>query len=134
MTKPAERAEGTIRTYPAEPTSLRYIRQFVRNQGREHSLAQNATEELTLAVSEAASNAIRHSRSEEIRVECRAEDECMVVQVADEGVFLSRVPLEELDGLSGRGILLMTAFVDQVAIREGTEQAPGTTVTLTKCG
>jgi anti-sigma regulatory factor (Ser/Thr protein kinase) len=127
-------ATGTVRTFPALATSLRYIRQFVRDQARDHSLNRNATEELTLAVSEAASNAIRHSQSQAIRVECRTASECMVVEVADEGVFVSRVPLQEVDGLSGKGILLMTAFVDQVAIREGTEHSPGTTVTLTKCG
>jgi anti-sigma regulatory factor (Ser/Thr protein kinase) len=48
-------------------------------------------------------------------------------------VFRDRLPVPELEATSGRGILLMTAFVDEIAIREGTAQSPGTTVRLVKC-
>jgi hypothetical protein len=46
--------------------------------------------------------------------------------------FKDRLPIPELE-YGGRGILLMAAFVDEVAIREGTRNSPGTRVRLVKC-
>lgn len=58
---------------------------------------------------------------------------CVVVEVEDDGVFKERLPVPELEDTSGRGIHLMTAFVDEIAIREGTPRSPGTTVRLVMC-
>lgn len=119
--------------FPADPVSLRDIRSFVRDQAMQATLGTEMAEELTLAVSEAASNSIRHTQTSSIRLEARLEGRCLVVEVEDEGTFDSRMPIPELEGPGGRGILLMTAFADEVAILEGTPQDPGTTVRLVKC-
>lgn len=121
------------RIFPADPVSLRDIRTFVRDQAMRATLGAESAEELTLAVSEAASNSIRHTQTTSVRLEARLEGECFVVEVEDEGTFDSRMPIPELEGPGGRGILLMTAFADEVAILEGTPQDPGTTVRLVKC-
>ena len=121
------------RIFPAEPLSLREIRSFIRSEALKATLGHESAEELTLAVSEAASNSIRHSQTSSIRLEARIEGSCLVVEVEDEGIFDSRMPIPELEGPGGRGILLMTAFADEVAILEGTPQDPGTTVRLVKC-
>ena len=121
------------RIFPADPLSLREIRSFVRAEALKATLGFESAEELTLAVSEAASNSIRHTETNSIRLEARVEGSCLVVEVEDEGTFDSRMPIPELEGPGGRGILLMTAFADEVAIVEGTSQAPGTTVRLVKC-
>lgn len=121
------------RIFPADPASLSEIRSFVRAQAKEATLGSESAEELTLAVSEAASNSIRHTQTTSIRLEARLEGDCMIVEVEDEGTFDSRIPIPELEGPGGRGILLMTAFADEVAIMEGTPQDPGTTVRLKKC-
>ncbi|MGH2693058.1 MAG: ATP-binding protein [Actinomycetota bacterium] len=121
------------RIFPADPVSLRDIRSFVRDEALQATLGTEMAEELTLAVSEAASNSIRHTQTTSIRLEARLEGECLVVEVEDEGTFDSRMPIPELEGPGGRGILLMTAFADEVAILEGTAQDPGTTVRLVKC-
>ncbi|MGH2684120.1 MAG: ATP-binding protein [Actinomycetota bacterium] len=126
-------AEGARRSFPADPASLSEIRRFVREQALGASLDWEAAEELTLAVSEAAANAIRHTETPSVTLATRRDDDCVIVEVRDRGVFDSRLPVPELDGPSGRGILLMTAFVDEVAINEGTRQQPGTTVRLRKC-
>jgi anti-sigma regulatory factor (Ser/Thr protein kinase) len=126
-------AEGVRRTFPADPASLSDIRRFVREQALGASLEWEAAEELTLAVSEAAANAIRHTETPSVTLATRRDDDCVIVEVQDRGIFDSRLPVPELDGPSGRGILLMTAFVDEVAINEGTRQQPGTTVRLRKC-
>lgn len=105
----------------------------MRAQALKATLGEESAEELTLAVSEAASNSIRHTQTTSIRLEARVEGPCLVVEVEDEGTFDSRPPIPEVDGPAGRGILLMTAFADEVAILEGTPQDPGTTVRLVKC-
>ena len=119
--------------FPADPASLSEIRQFVRGQAIQATLGPELAEELTLAVSEAASNSIRHTQTTSIRLEAKLDGNCVVVEVEDEGTFDSRIPIPEIGGPGGRGILLMTAFADEVAILEGTPQDPGTTVRLVKC-
>jgi anti-sigma regulatory factor (Ser/Thr protein kinase) len=121
------------RIFPADPVSLREIRTFVRDQALRATLGAESAEELTLAVSEAASNSIRHTQTTSVRLEARREGKCLVVEIEDEGTFDGRMPIPELEGPGGRGILLMTAFADEVAILEGTPQEPGTTVRLVKC-
>ncbi len=51
----------------------------------------------------------------------------------DECVFQRRRPMPEIEGPSGRGILLMMAVMDEVTIREGNPREPGTQVRLRKC-
>jgi anti-sigma regulatory factor (Ser/Thr protein kinase) len=121
------------RIFPADPASLSEIREFVRAHAIESTLGNELAEELTLAVSEAASNSIRHTQTTSIRLEARLDGNCVIVEVEDEGTFDSRIPIPEIEGPGGRGILLMTAFADEVAILEGTPQDPGTTVRLVKC-
>jgi anti-sigma regulatory factor (Ser/Thr protein kinase) len=72
-----------------------------------------------------------HTNSPRIQVRFRSSGRKLEVQVDDEGVFHRRLPLPELDG-HGRGIPLMMALMDEVAIREGTPARPGTTVRLVK--
>jgi serine/threonine-protein kinase RsbW len=121
-----------IRRFPAHPSALGEIRRFVRRTAMETSLGEERVEELTLAVSEACANAIRHTDTTEIRLELKRERDCVVVEIEDQGVFRDRIPVPEVEP-GGRGILLMTAFVDEVAIKEGTPGRPGTLVRLVKC-
>jgi anti-sigma regulatory factor (Ser/Thr protein kinase) len=121
------------RIFPADPLSLRDIRSFVRAEALKATLGDESADELTLAVSEAAANSIRHTQTTSIKLDARVEGPCLVVEVEDEGTFDSRMPIPELEGPGGRGILLMTAFADEVSILEGTPQDPGTTVRLVKC-
>jgi anti-sigma regulatory factor (Ser/Thr protein kinase) len=121
------------RIFPADPAALSEIRSFIRGEALQATLGSESAEELTLAVSEAASNSIRHAETTSIRLDARLEGNCLVVEVEDEGIFDSRLPIPEIEGPGGRGILLMTAFADEVAIVEGTAEDPGTTVRLVKC-
>jgi anti-sigma regulatory factor (Ser/Thr protein kinase) len=75
----------------------------------------------------------RSTQTTSIRLGVTIEGSCLIVEVEDEGTFDSRMPVPELEGPGGRGILLMTAFSDEIAILEGTPQDPGTTVRLVKC-
>ena len=121
------------RRFPADPSALSDIRRFVREEALNARLTWEAAEELTLAVSEAAANSMRHTETPNVLLSASRDGNCVVVEVRDDGVFDSTLPVPELEGPSGRGILLMTAFVDEVAISEGTQKDPGTTVRLVKC-
>ena len=122
-----------VRAFRSHPSSLYQVRQFVRSQAVAAGLSEAVTDDILLATSEACVNAVLHSSSRSVKVTWRASDRCVEVQVADEGVFQRRVPLLEIDHTAGRGILLMTAVMDEVTIQEGTQRSPGTVVRLMKC-
>jgi serine/threonine-protein kinase RsbW len=122
-----------VRAFRSHPSSLYQVRQFVRGQALAAGLSEPVTDDILLATSEACVNAVLHSSSRMVKVTWRASDRCVEVQVADEGVFQRRVPLPEIDHTAGRGILLMTAVMDEVTIQEGTDRSPGTVVRLMKC-
>ncbi len=84
-----------------------------------------------LAVSEASANAIVHTNSPSVDVRCTLSSEVLLIEVRDEGIFRRRVAMPELDG-RGRGIPLMAALVDELTIKEGTPERPGTLVRLVK--
>lgn len=95
-----------------------------------------ASQEMVLAVSEAAANAARHGRSvggsSEIRVGCKREGSEAVVVVADDGpgidpARLSRHELPDRFASGGRGLFLMYRLVDSVDVESDEE---GTKITL----
>jgi anti-sigma regulatory factor (Ser/Thr protein kinase) len=119
------------RSFRAHPSALYKIRTFVRELATDHGVTDAVVDDLVLAVSEASANAMLHTNSPRIDVTFRAGGNTLEVKVEDDGVFNRRLPLPELDG-HGRGIPLMMALMDEVAIREGTPARPGTTVRLVK--
>jgi serine/threonine-protein kinase RsbW len=121
-----------IRTFPAQRTVLREIREFIRLQAQEHAFIDEA-ENLALAVTEACSNALVHTDCTKIGVTWTATQDRVEIEVEDDGIFRRRVPVPEVDGARGhRGIPLMMALLDQVSISGGTESRPGTRVRLVK--
>ena len=121
-----------IQSFPATPSALAAIRRFVRQAAMGSALGREQAEELALAVSEACTNSIRHTETVELRLAVHMDDGCVVVDIEDQGVFRQSLPVPEVDP-GGRGILMMAAFVDEVAIEEGTAAEPGTRVRLVKC-
>jgi anti-sigma regulatory factor (Ser/Thr protein kinase) len=119
-------------TFPATASALREIRRFVLEAAMDSVLGRERAEELTLAVTEACSNSIRHTETQQLRLAVQIDGGCVVVEVEDQGVFRRSLPVPEME-YGGRGILMMTAFVDEIAIEEGTAANPGTRVRLVKC-
>jgi anti-sigma regulatory factor (Ser/Thr protein kinase) len=119
-----------VERFRSHPSVLFHIRQFVRRRAEQTALDDEATNDLLLAVSEACANSMLHTASPSIRVSWSVRENCVAVEVADDGVFRRRAPM--LDGV-GHGIPLMTALVDELTIREGTERRPGTVIRLVKC-
>lgn len=120
------------RSFPAHPSALSEIRSWVRASAAEASLSAETTEELGLAVNEAATNALLHSGTRRIDLRWAADDSTVQVEVLDDGIFRRRVRIPEIDGPGGYGIPLMMSLVDEVEIKEGTARRPGTAVRLVK--
>jgi anti-sigma regulatory factor (Ser/Thr protein kinase) len=122
----------SARSFSPDAKVLTEIRRFVGAEIERHSF-RSFKDDLLLAVTEACSNAIRHSGTNEIRVEIFPTGACLRITVSDDGVYRPLVPAPELDGEGHRGIHLMTAVVDDFSLHQGTAAHPGTTVSLVKC-
>jgi anti-sigma regulatory factor (Ser/Thr protein kinase) len=122
-----------VKSFRAHPSALFEIRQFVRDRAAAAALSEHVTNDLLLAVSEAAANSIIHTTTADIELRWNVDGGCIAIEVRDRGVFKKRVRMAEVEGEGGHGIQLMMALVDQVAIEEGTRRRPGTMVRLVKC-
>jgi anti-sigma regulatory factor (Ser/Thr protein kinase) len=120
-----------VQIFRSHPSVLYHIRQFIRERAADISLDEESRNDLLVAVSEASANSMLHTSTPRIRVTWKLRDDCVEVQIADDGVFRRRAPM--LDGARGHGIPLMMALVDEMTIREGTPRRPGTVVVLVKC-
>ncbi|TMK86403.1 MAG: ATP-binding protein [Actinobacteria bacterium] len=122
-----------MRSFRAHPSALFEIRQFVREHAAAASLPEQMTNDLLLAVSEAAANSIIHTTTAAIQLSWARDGECVEIEVRDTGIFKKRVRIAEVEGRGGHGIPLMMALVDRLTIEEGTQRRPGTLVRLVKC-
>lgn len=111
---------------------LRDIRAFVESSARS-LLPPESIEDLKLAVTEAAANALRHSGTDEVRVSIDVDEGCVNVVVEDDGVY--QATLKAVDGdLEGhRGFAIIAAMVDEFSVRRGTGAGSGTVVRMLKC-
>jgi serine/threonine-protein kinase RsbW len=118
------------RTFPASASALTAVRAFIRERADEVSFFPEVADDLVLAVSEACTNAVLHSRSSQIEVTWRPLEDGAEVRVRDAGVF-QRPPLSS-DWIPshGFGIPIMKSLVNEVSIEGGTEREPGTLVRL----
>jgi anti-sigma regulatory factor (Ser/Thr protein kinase) len=129
--RPLLAGEGPMeRHFPARASTLPGVRAFIRNLSHRARLSHDTANDLVLAVSEACSNAVRHSGASTIGVRWTHAADRVEVLVEDGGVFMPVSRRPRTDG--GYGIGIMTALVDEFEIREGKEGSPGTTVRLVK--
>jgi anti-sigma regulatory factor (Ser/Thr protein kinase) len=119
------------RTFAADQAQLSSVRAFVRQHAVESSFSLVA-DDLVLAANEAFANSIAHSDSSRISVSVASERARIEIEIRDQGVFLRRAPIPELDGEGHRGLQLIMAIMDEVTIVAGREDEPGTVIRLVK--
>ncbi len=117
--------------FPAQPDQLVHVRNFIARRALADSFSATLPD-LLIAVSEACANAIVHSGTSDMVVRWMPEGDTVRITVEDHGIFRPNISVPELDGIGHRGIHLMLASMDEVAIRQGTREHPGTTVKLVK--
>jgi serine/threonine-protein kinase RsbW len=120
---------------PSEGSSVPIVRHICGDALRTLGVEDECIDAIELAVTEACTNVLDHAsgRQEEYEVTFSLEDDKVVIKVTDEGHGFDHVsprpdtlPSDE----SGRGILLMTALVDD--LRFVSKQDEGTIVHLEK--
>lgn len=108
----------TAATFPARPESVRRARDLVTVAMLDGACTPPTIETARLLVSELATNAVVHARSEEFTVEADVEEPVVRVTVSDGD---TRLPVSHDPGdsdLGGRGIWL----VDSLACRWASER------------
>jgi anti-sigma regulatory factor (Ser/Thr protein kinase) len=120
------------RSFPSEATSLRQVRDFIRQRAEEASLHGGEADDLVLAVSEVCANAVQHATGSRFVISWSAgHREPTEVKVRDEGVFASH-GVGFHSQYRGFGLPLVAALVDELSIARGTEAHPGTEVRMVK--
>ena len=136
--KSGETGSNEIRfDFPSQPQILADVRKMVEQAADKTNLGKEQIEDLLTAVDEAAANAIRHGSPRSgpdaiVRITCLILPDCLEVRVRDFGAGFSIPEMAIMpapDAMGGRGLPLMVALADSVAISSTTQ---GATVTLVK--
>ena len=122
--------------FPSTPEAVPRIREFVREHVEPPPPDVETLDDLVLAVSEACNNAVLHSTSPEVRIRLTVYPAAVTVEVEDAGLFEpgSTEADDPWEGPTprGRGITIMLALADEMWIRKGLPEAPGTLIRLVK--
>ena len=129
---------GTVYHLPGEPASVPQIRHYVGAVAQEMGFCEAGVRDILIAVSEAATNALKHGSpqgaEDEIGVRCRPEADRLVIEVTDRGKGFDPlsvpIPIAEQLREGGMGIFFMRTLMDEVSFDCG---HGGTTVRLVKC-
>jgi serine/threonine-protein kinase RsbW len=129
---------GELYRLPGEAASVPLIRNYVGGVAREVGFSEAGVRDILIAVSEAATNALKHGSprgdQDEIAVRCHLETERLVIDVMDGGAGFDPlsvpVPVAEQMREGGMGIFFMRTLMDEVSFDCG---SGGTTVRLVKC-
>jgi anti-sigma regulatory factor (Ser/Thr protein kinase) len=97
------------RTFPAVPRSVGDARRFARAEVHEPGLESD----VSLVVSELATNAVLHARSSFRLTVDSSGDGAVRVEVEDEGTGLPDRRAGSQDGTTGRGLHLVAAVADR---------------------
>lgn len=119
------------RIYPAEPSRLGEIREFIASCADREGLGELVTD-LQLAVCEACTNVAMHGRSPDIVLTWRSLPDGVEINVRDRGVFVPPAARPGQADIGQRGMQIMIGTMDEVTIRGGTPERPGTLVRLVK--
>ena len=119
MDESVRTSEGGHRITVASDTAMiASLRARISTLARAAGADESIVSDLELAVSELATNVVQHADSPEITVVLRHEPDRWVLDVGDApaGGTLDAVTLPEPDALSGRGLLIVQAVMDDVEI------------------
>ena len=105
---------------PATPAGARTARSIVREAAAEAGLEGEPAWDLTLATTEAVSNAVQHGKAwpnDCILLVTEPSPHGLWVQVCDLGTFDSALEPGPLEATSGRGMQIIAALVDRLEVR-----------------
>jgi len=105
-------------TVASDTSVIASLREAVSGFAHAAGADESIVSDLELAVSELATNVVQHARSPEITVVVRHEPDRWVLDVSDapDTNALDAAALPEPDALSGRGLFIVQAVMDDVEI------------------
>lgn len=116
---------------PAEPSAVGQLRRLAVEFASSAGAADEATEDIALAVSEIVTNAVVHAydgaQRRQVRVSCHVDGERFIIEVADERAGIG--PPCDSSG-TGHGLAVVGALVQALDIAPGPHRR-GTVVTMT---
>src|SRR6266508_2485234 len=115
-----------VRYLPPEHSAVSEARKFVRDAST--NVTPQALNDLVLAASEACANSVEHAGASRVKLTWDREPESIVVQIEDDGVFGREMRGDHL----GIGLSLVASVVDEITIKAGSKENPGTVVRLVK--
>ena len=118
--------------FAGDARSIALIRSLVREVGARAGLDQQRVDDLVLASSEAANNAVLHGQAASIVVRWQLLADRIEIEITDDGVFGPGGTGAASPEDSRLGIPLMRAVTDEMRIDPGTTDSPGTTIQLVK--
>jgi anti-sigma regulatory factor (Ser/Thr protein kinase) len=107
---------------PATPASAGAARRIVREAAAEAGLESEPTWDLTLASTEAVTNAVRHGEPWPNGCVLFTTEPCprgLRVEVCDLGTFDSALEPAPMDATCGRGMQIIAALVDRLEVKNG---------------
>jgi anti-sigma regulatory factor (Ser/Thr protein kinase) len=128
---PTAREDGAVvaRQFPAHPTALHAIREFICDQAVEAAIPTEDAIDLALAVSEAGTISVCQTDSSTIEVTWRVDPERIEISLTDDGVYSSDPSLRRPEAM---GMALVRALVDEFDFQAGTDLVPGSRARLVK--
>jgi anti-sigma regulatory factor (Ser/Thr protein kinase) len=127
----SEQTEYVHLTLPADAEQLRTLRHELRRCLASLPMSQDRQEEVVLAVSEAAGNAVQHAYDPDeagvVELTLWTESDALCVVIGDRGRWREPRPSAGRPGTGGLGLVLMRQLIDCVLIRH---DAHGTKVLL----
>ena len=122
-------AEPMVFVIPSDPTATRDVQQQVVGRAQAMGYDEQDVFAIRLALEEGMMNAIKHGnkldRSKTVRIEAKVTPATVEITVEDQGPGFQRTAVpdpcceENLLKCSGRGILLMEAYMDKVQYSRG---------------
>ncbi len=124
---PKEGIPVSFTTYLApDPSEVSRARRFIREGCEATYLRPEAVEGIVLAVSEACANAVEYSGASKVRVTWDRVPEGVVVEIVDDGRFEQEPTGDHLR----LGLAIAARVVDEITIKPGSREDPGTVVRL----
>ena len=121
--------EPMVFVIPSDPTATRDVQQQVVGRAQAMGYGEQDVFAIRLALEEGMMNAIKHGnkldRSKTVRIEAKVTPAIVEITVEDQGSGFQRTAVpdpcceENLLKCSGRGILLMEAYMDKVQYSRG---------------
>ena len=126
---PASRGNGLKFTIPSDPVEARDVQKRIMDDVARHGYDNHCCFAIKLALEEALVNAIKHGNKfdpkKKVHIEAKITDKQAEICVEDEGEGFKRVCVpdptaeENLEKCSGRGILLIEAYMNTVQYSRG---------------